>query len=97
MAVLRKIVAGWAKARTEPRPARRGGRIAAFFAEWYSALLAAAGWACLTAGVVLLTAPVAWLFSVGLALLLLVGLRPLGTVIIEGLDSLSARKPKSDA
>jgi len=72
-------------------------RVAGFISEWYSAALAAGGWACLTAGIAALTSPLAWLFSAGLLLLLLVGLRPLGVVFLEGLDSLSARKPKPDA
>lgn len=95
--MFRRIVAGWARNRPYTLPKQRVARLRAFVAEWYSAALAAGGWACLTAGIAALTSPLAWLFSAGLLLLLLVGLRPLGVVFVEGLDSLSGRKPKPDA
>ena len=57
--------------------------------EWYSAALALGGWALLTWGVAALTSPLAWRFSAGLLLVALVGLKPLATVVLEGVERLS--------
>lgn len=57
--------------------------------ELLTAAVFVAGWALLTAGVVALTSPIAWLFGAGLLLISLGGWRLLITLVVHGLYALT--------
>lgn len=67
----------------------RGRRVREILREWQTAVLALAGWALITSGIASLTSPVTWRLSAGVVLLAFVGLKPIRTVVTEGLDRLT--------
>jgi hypothetical protein len=72
--------------------------MAGWLADWRAELLTACGlvggWALITAGIVALTSPLAWLFSGGLLLVSACGWELLYTIARRGLYALT-RKPEA--
>jgi hypothetical protein len=62
-------------------------------AESLTALAFLAGWCALTAGVVALTSPLAWVFSLGLLLISAGGWRVFALIAWDGLYVLTREKP----
>lgn len=78
----------WAH-RIEARTRRAIDAIAQVRAELLQALALLAGWLMVTIGVVDLTAPIAWSFSVGVLLLSIVGWKFVGVLFWRGLYALT--------